>query len=111
MPGRGPRGKLVLKKTGMTTTTESGKQRPLNFSEQIQKKADDLWGEGTVVEVESEKSTDGKALGRSAPNGWTAVRVKVNGKETEVSLHFNKSQAFRGVLREMEKLYERSLRE
>lgn len=94
----------------MTTTTATGKQRPLNFQEQIQKKASDLWGEGVVVEVESEKSKGDHALGHPAPNGWTAVRVKVNGQATEVSLHFNKSQAFRGALREMEKLYERTLK-
>ena len=108
---RGPRGKLILQRTGMTTTTASGKTRPLNFQEQIEKKARDLWGEDAVVEVEHEKSKGDHALGRKAPNGWTAVRVKVNGRETDISLHFNKSQAFRGVLKEMEKLYERSLKE
>jgi hypothetical protein len=95
----------------MTSTTATGKTRPLNLQEQIEKKARDLWGDDVVVEVDHEKSKGDHALGRAAPNGWTAVRVKINGKATEISLHYNRSQAFKGALKEIEKLFERSLKE
>lgn len=92
-------------------TVAGVKSRPLNLHEQILKKARDLWDDNVTLDVEHEQSKNGMALGQRAPNGWHAVRVSVNGRLTGISLHFNKSQAYRGVLRELEKLYERSLKE
>lgn len=112
MAAKPNRGKLTLNKSDMIVQTRvGGANRPLNLHEQIQKKAKDLWDDNVIIEVEHEQSKQGTALGRTAPNGWHAVRVSVNGRLTGVSLHFNKSQAYRGVLRELEKLYERSLKE